>query len=123
MNQKALKRIKNNEKGLVLIEAIVALALIGIIAVGFLGAIGTSYKSTTLAVEMTTSESLARSQMEYIKQQPYTSIGAYDTIEHPTNYAINWTVVELATGKQEITIIVNHSGETAIVLEGYKVNR
>ncbi|MFC1948115.1 hypothetical protein ACFLXY_09380 [Chloroflexota bacterium] len=123
MNQKALKRIKNNEKGLVLIEAIVALALIGIIAAGFLGAVGTSYKSTSMTMGMTTAESLARSQMEYIKKQPYTSIGAYDTIEHPTNYAINWTVVELATGKQEITIIVNHSGETAIVLEGYKVNR
>ena len=73
MNRKSLVTTKHKEKGLVLIEAIVALALIGLIAAGFLGAVGTSYKSTALSVEMTTSESLARSQMEYIKQQEYIS--------------------------------------------------
>lgn len=115
--------MNNKETGLVLVEAIVALALIGIIAAGFLGAVGTSYKSTNLAVGMTTAESLARSQMEYIKQQPYSSTGAYGTIEHPESFAINWTVAELAVGKQEITITVNRGSETALVLEGYKVNR
>ena len=126
MNQKAFITIKNKEKGLVLIEAIVALALIGLIAAGFLGAVGTSYKSTNLAVGMTTAESLARSQMEYIKQQEYISgnfTGKYKPVDHPAYYSINWTAVELAEGKQEITITVDHNGETALVLEGYKVNR
>ncbi|UCC16690.1 MAG: hypothetical protein JSU58_10050 [Dehalococcoidales bacterium] len=113
----------NRETGLVLIEAIVALALIGLIAAGFLGAVGTSYKSTSMTMGMTTAESVARSQMEYIKQQDYSSTGAYETIDHPAYYAINWTAEELAAGKQKITIIVNHSGETVLVLEGYKVNR
>ena len=92
--------MKDKEKGIVLVEAIVALALIGLIAAGFLGAIGTSYKSTMLSVEMTTSESLARSQMEYIKQQqPYISAeeaGEYDMIEHPASYGISWIKEELA---------------------------
>ena len=118
--------MKHKEKGLVLIEAIVALALIGIIAAGFLGAIGTSYKSTMLSVEMTTSESLARSQMESIKQQNYISgnfTGLYTEIGHPASYSINWTAEELVEGKQKITITVIHTGDDALVLEGYKVNR
>ena len=123
MNPKNVIKMKNKEKGLVLIEAIVALALIGLIAAGFLGAIGTSYKSTTMSVEMTTAESLARSQMGYIKQQGYKPAGDYDEIEHPAYYSINWTAIELVAGKQKITITVNHTGETALVLEGYKVNR
>lgn len=124
MNQ-YLKKRKNRQQGLVLMEAIVALALIGLIAAGFLGAVGTSYKSTTLTMGMTTAESLARSQMEYIKQQDYLDIGdgEYDKIEHPAYYAINWTIEELAAGKQKITITVTHTSEPTLVLEGYKVNR
>lgn len=118
-----LIKMKNRQQGLVLAEAIVALALIGLIAAGFLGAVGTSYKSTSMTMGMTTAESLARSQMEYIKQQDYQSTGEYETIQHPAYYAINWTAVELAEGKQEIKITVNHNGETVLVLEGYKVNR
>jgi len=116
--------MKNHkEKGIALIEAIVALALIGIIAVGFLGAIGTSYKSTALSVEMTTSESIARSQMESIKEQDYSDAGVYEEIDHPVFYDVNWTVEQLLVGKQKITITVNRTGEDALVLEGYKVNR
>jgi Tfp pilus assembly protein PilV len=122
MNQ-YLKKIKNRQQGLVLMEAIVALALIGLIAAGFLGAVGTSYKSTAMTMGMTTAESVARSQMEYIKQQGYKPAGDYDIIQHPAYYSINWTAVELIEGKQKITITVNHTGETALVLEGYKVNR
>ena len=131
MNRKSLITINHKEKGIVLVEAIVALALIGLIAVGFLGAIGTSYKSTALSVEMTTSESLARSQMESIKQQDYSEAGVYDEIDHPAYYSINWTV-QLNPGEesgeyieqiQKITITVTHTGEDALVLEGYKVNR
>ena len=61
--------------------------------------------------------------MESIKQQGYKPAGDYDVIEHPAYYSINWTTVELEEGKQKITITINHSGETALVLEGYKVNR
>ena len=122
MNQ-YLKTRKNRQQGLVLMEAIVALALIGLIAAGFLGAVGTSYKSTTLTMGMTTAESLARSQMEYIKQQDYQSTGEYEKIQHPVNYSINLAVAELAEGKQKISITVNRGGEIALVLEGYKVNR
>jgi len=130
MKRYSIKK-NNRQKGLVLMEAIVALALIGFIAAGFLGAVGTSYKSTSLAMEMTTAESLARSQMEYIKKQDFIAIGepfVYDVIEHPASYSINWTVGYVAGNItdnriQKITVTVTHKGETALVLEGYNVKR
>ena len=122
-----LLKVNNRQKGLVLIEAIVALALIGLIAAGFLGAVGTSYKSTSMTMGMTTAESVARSQMESIKQQkPYISgnfTDGYNIIDHPASYSIHHTALELEEGKQKITVTVTRTGEDALVLEGYKVNR
>ncbi len=63
-----------NERGFSLIEVIIALALLGIIAVAFLGAMATASKALFIADERTTAESLARSQMEYVKSQSYSTI-------------------------------------------------
>lgn len=60
-----------NEKGFTLIEVIVALALLGIISIAFLGALATASKAIIIADERATAESLARSQMEYVKNQVY----------------------------------------------------
>lgn len=60
-----------NEKGFSLLEVMVAIALIGIIAVAFLGGLSTASKAVFIADERATAESLARSQMEYVKEQDY----------------------------------------------------
>ncbi len=60
-----------NEKGFTLIEVIVALALLGIISIAFLGGLATASKAIIIADERATAESLARSQMEYVKSQVY----------------------------------------------------
>jgi len=62
-----------NERGFSLIEVLVALALLGIIAVAFLGGLANASKAIFIADERATSESLARSQMEYVKNQDYIS--------------------------------------------------
>jgi prepilin-type N-terminal cleavage/methylation domain-containing protein len=59
------------EKGFSLLEVIIAIALIGIVAVAFLGALATGSKAIFIADERATAESLARSQMEYVKNQDY----------------------------------------------------
>jgi len=59
------------EKGFSLLEVVMAIALIGIIAAAFLGGLATASKSISIADERATAESLARSQMEYVKNQPY----------------------------------------------------
>jgi len=60
-----------NERGFSIIEVLVALALLGIIAVAFLGGLATASKAMIIADERATTESLARSQMEYVKSCKY----------------------------------------------------
>ena len=59
------------EKGFSLLEVIIAIALMGIVAVAFLGALATGSRAIFIADERATAESLARTQMEYMKNQPY----------------------------------------------------
>ena len=68
---KAIRKIIKNEKGASLVEAIIALGLLGLIATAFTMAIFISTKSIMIADERTNAESLARTQMEYVKQQEY----------------------------------------------------
>ena len=67
-------RSMKREKGFALIEVIIAIALLGIIAAGFLMALSGVSKALVLADERTTAESLARSQMEYAKDQDYITV-------------------------------------------------
>lgn len=64
-------RPMKNEKGLTLIEVIVTLGLLGIIAVAFLGALATASHALIIADKHATAESLARTEMEYVKKQEY----------------------------------------------------
>lgn len=59
------------QRGFTLIEVIIATALLGLIAIAFLGALATASNAIIISDERTTAESLARSQMEYAKNQNY----------------------------------------------------
>ena len=65
-----IKRLRN-QKGFTLIEMIIALAVLGLIAIAYLGALATASTSIIISDERTTAESLARSQMEYVKNRDY----------------------------------------------------
>jgi len=60
-----------SEKGFSLAEVMLAIALLGIVSVAFLGAMSTASKAIFIADEQATAESLARSQMEYVKSLAY----------------------------------------------------
>ena len=53
-------------------EVIIAIALLGIVAVGLLSGLSTGSRAIFVADERATAESLARSQMEYVKNLAYT---------------------------------------------------
>ncbi len=67
-----------NERGFSLIEVTIALGLLGIIAVAVLGGLATASTALVIADERATAESLARSQMEYVKNQSYITAADYD---------------------------------------------
>ena len=68
---KKIRKIIKNERGASLVEAVIALGLLGLIATTFLMAVFIATKSIAIADERTTAESLARTQIEYVKQQEY----------------------------------------------------
>ncbi len=70
--------IIKNERGFTLIEVLIAVALVGIIAVAFLSGLATASRALVIADEHATAESLARSQMEYVKNQGYITAADYD---------------------------------------------
>jgi len=69
-----MKSLMKKEKGFTLIEVLVALLILAIIGTGLLMALTIASKAIIIADERTTAESLARSQMEHVKNQDYSTI-------------------------------------------------
>ena len=126
------------EKGVTLVEALVALAIFGIAASVFTIALSTSAKAIMVSQERTAVESLARSQMENIKDQEYDDVNnppqytELDPADIPDGYDFDITAERLdpnleGTGEdyglQKITVVVEHNGEEVFLLVGYKLNR
>jgi prepilin-type N-terminal cleavage/methylation domain-containing protein len=138
-------RLVSGQKGTTLIEVLIAIAILGMIAVPFLTALSTSSRGIIIADERTTAESLVRSEMEYVKNSPYNSTGfSYEIPATPDNpppwdesrtalddryagYSVNVTGVPIDpdTGEalssgdkniQNITVRVYHWGEDEPVL-------
>jgi len=127
-----IKKLKGSETGLVLIEALVALAILGIIAVTFLSGLATTSKAAIIADEQATAGNLAQSQMEWAKNADY----VYEATEYSPapvpggkdylNYSATITAEPLHNpddGIQKIVVTVNHSGNEVIKIAGYKVER
>ncbi|MGA8848400.1 MAG: type II secretion system protein [Dehalococcoidia bacterium] len=88
LNSQVRKAFRGRSRGFTLVEVLVAIALIGIVSVAILGALSTSSKVLSIADERTTAESLARRQMEYIKNQGYNAASVLNN-NNPTYQKIS----------------------------------
>jgi len=114
-----------------LVETLVALAIFGLVAGIFLAGLYVSSKSVMVSQERVAAESLAKSQMEYIKAQEYAE--SYLEITVPSDlvaqgYAIDDPTVETvedipADELQKITVTVTHNEDEVFTLVDYKVKR
>ena len=133
-------KVGNGEIGASLIETLVALAILGIIAIAFLSGLATASEATAITDERGTAESLARSQMEYIKSQDYINYANpehedYALITTPDSYGMEITAVPIDSdtgqplpsgedeGLQKITVTIMHQLESVLTVEGYKADR
>lgn len=65
------KGLRNNSKGIGLIETMIAILLLGMVAVAFLSGISAASRAILISDERSTAQSLALSQMESVKKQDY----------------------------------------------------
>ena len=138
-NQRKFYRLfRHSSKGFSLIEVLIALAILGLVAAAFLGGLATASKAMFIADKRTTAESLARSQMEYVKNQDYDAINDPPVyaklLDIPDGFNIdditafrldpNDNGTENDDGIQKIIVTVRlDTSEVIILLEDYKVNR
>jgi Tfp pilus assembly protein PilV len=113
-----------SESGVSLVEAAVALAILG----GGVLTMILSISGGALAVQENDQEvvaqSLARTQMEYIKNADYAV--AYSTVSAPAGYGIAVGVSAVPGGNaniQKITVNISLDGAVIMTVVNYKVNR
>jgi type II secretory pathway pseudopilin PulG len=120
-------RFHRGEGGIALVEALVAIALLG----GGVLVMVLSMSGGALAVRendrQVTAQALARTQMEYIKDYPYDS-GAttYPAVATPSGYSITVGVDPVPGADddiQKVTANISRSGEIIMTIEDYKIDR
>ena len=129
---KMLRVFTRSESGATLIETLVALAIMGTLAVTFLSGLTITSKATIVASEQATAESLAQGQMEWVKNADYV-YGATEYSPAPisssndyAHYSVGIAAEPVHTtddGIQKITVTVKHYDKEVIKLNGYKMNR
>ncbi len=127
-----LKILAGGESGTTLIEILAALAIMGVIIPAFLTGLVTTSRAAIITDEQATADSLAVSQMEWVKNESYSANATeYSPAPIPgsDDYA-GYSVVIAAEplhdpddGIQRIAVTVKHSDKEIITLEGYKVDR
>lgn len=139
-----LRRVRfkflSGQKGISLIENLVAVGILAAIGVAFMSALFTGYRSVGILDEKQQAETLIRSQLEDIKSGPYQESGEYPiVVELPPQYSMSITVTppmhigtldnnvpleELlgysVTTIQEITVSVSHGGKPVLSVACYK---
>jgi hypothetical protein len=121
------KKIRG-QRGIGLVETLMAVAILGTAVVTFVAGLATGAVSVRLNDQDATAQRLAQSEMEYIKNSAFSAAGSYGLITVPANYTVQVTAAAAAgtdsgLNIQKITINVLAGGSSIYTLTGYKTNR
>jgi type II secretory pathway pseudopilin PulG len=136
---KSLKQVLCDVSGIALIETLVAMGIISVVAVAYLMGMSATSKAIMISEERVTAENLAKSQIEYIRSQPYDDVNnpplyspemmSIDDIQNGYDVDIQTERVnplggstDIDVGLQKLTVVIYHSGTEVFRLEGYRVN-
>ena len=132
-------RLFRGQRGVGLIETVIALALLGMVGVAFLSGLTTTSRSAMVSQERVAAESLAKSQLEHIKSQGYIPIADYNPLTNcyekidisadlvGEGYDIEITppetVIEPGGGGfelQSITVVISCNGKAILQVSSYR---
>ncbi len=123
MNMKWIK----DEKGVNLVSSLIAVAMVGTAFSIMLAALSTGSIAVGTVEESVTAEGLARSQLEYTKNDTYFAAPYdYPTITAPQGYSVTAEALSVPgadSNIETIRVTVSKGGKTLTTLEDYKVNR
>jgi prepilin-type N-terminal cleavage/methylation domain-containing protein len=116
-----------SERGVTLVETLIAVAVLGIAIVVFVAGLSTGTISTSHSDRLSTAHELARSQLEYTKASTYsTAPTSYPTVTPPAGFGVTASASSITGGDaavQLITVEVSDATGVVYTLEGYKVDR
>jgi prepilin-type N-terminal cleavage/methylation domain-containing protein len=124
--------LARGQRGFVLIEVLMSIAIFGVISVAFLSALVTGYHGVVVAHDQTMAQNLTRSTFENIRVAPFpiatgsdnvTVTSKFRVVVHAVNINDNYTVVYVPSNLQMITVTIKYdaSGATIWETQGIKV--
>ncbi len=138
LSSKVKRAFRGGSGGFSMLEVVIAIALLGIIAVSVLSALQTAALALISADRRATAESIARTQMEWVRYSDYD----YELLEGhpeysldpqiqtalPPGFSVDTTAIRLNKdvdpddddGIQHITVTVSHEDRVVVTLEDYK---
>jgi type II secretory pathway pseudopilin PulG len=117
------------EKGVSLVEQLVALALIGVLLVTLLYALSGGTLAVGMVDDQVLAGNLATSALEAVKDSRFVTVTmlvspAYTpTLAMPAGYTVTVAASPVVTGLQWVTATVAHNGRLVLQLADFKANR
>jgi type II secretory pathway pseudopilin PulG len=127
LKQLRLRLQLNSQKGISLVETLIAVAILGTSVVAFIVALSVGSLAANEQNKDTVAQGLAQTQMEYTKNYTYApGATTYPVLTVPATYNVSVGVSAVSgttTNIQKITVTVLKDGVNLLIVSDYKVNR
>ena len=122
-----LQRLLGAQRGSLLMETIIVLAVLGLLGTALLSGVQTSYLAKRQFDDHSMAENLIRNQLEYVFEQPYKPPGdTYLLITTPDGYSVTVDALlydETSTDVEVVRVTVYHNAQLVKAFETLRSNR
>ena len=109
-----VRHLLGDRRGALLVESVLVMLVFSLVGIAVLGGVSTTHITGARAEHQSTSENIARNQIEYIFSLPYREPpSSYPTISVPDGYGVTGEAETYLTGDSDIQMVV-----VAVTFEG-----